>query len=253
MNNTISDSVGVAASDGSTSAGLYLTTYFAPGTTMNAHNNILMNNTAGLEVGYLPGDTSTAVALHNAFIGNNFGIATTGPAVTATGNWWGSASGPIHTSNPSGAGDAVSDNVSFTPWLCSGTDTSTDPGFQPLLQTSCYTFDGFFQPIDMTAINMAKAGQTIPIKWRLTDANGLPVSDPSSFVGLNIQSGNCNIGESPDAIEEYVSGASGLQYLGDGYWQFNWKTPKNYAGKCRTMSVEFDGDFTSPVVTFLFK
>jgi hypothetical protein len=133
MNNTISDAVGVAASDGSTSAGLYLSTFFAPGTSMNAHNNILLNNTVGIAVGYYENDTSTTVATHNKFEGNEFGIATTGPAVTAASNWWGSATGPLHTSNPSGAGDAVSDNVNFTPWLCSGTDTSPEPGFQPSL------------------------------------------------------------------------------------------------------------------------
>lgn len=253
MNNTISDAVGVAASDGSTSAGLYLTTFFAPGTTMNAHNNILINNTVGLEVGYLPGDTSTAVALHNAFIGNDFGIATTGPAVTGTGNWWGSASGPIHASNLGGAGDAVSDNVSFTPWLCSGTDTSTDPGFQPNLATLCpYQFTGFSQPIDMLATNIAKAGQTIPVKWRLTDANGVPVSDPASFVELHTQIGSCGGGLPTDAVETY-SGSSGLQYLGDGYWQYNWKTPKSYAGTCRTMYVVFVGGLQSTPVTFQFK
>lgn len=252
MNNTISDAVGVAVSDGSTSAALFLSTYFAPGTTMNAHNNILTNNTAGLQVGYLPNDTSTAVALHNAFVGNEFGIATTGPAVTATSNWWGSVSGPTHVSNPGGPGDEVSDNVSFTPWLCSGTDTSTDPGFQPLLQTSCYTFEGFSQPVDMLARNIAKAGQTIPVKWRLLDANGVPVSDPASFVTLHTQASSCDASGPADAVETY-SGSSGLQYLGDGYWQFNWKTPKSYAGRCRTMYVEFQGGLTSPTVTFQFK
>jgi hypothetical protein len=35
----------------------------------------------------------------------------------AENNWWGSASGPYHsTLNPSGTGDKVSDNVDFTPW-----------------------------------------------------------------------------------------------------------------------------------------
>jgi hypothetical protein len=39
-----------------------------------------------------------------------------------------------------------------------------------------------------------------------------------------------------DAIEDY-SGESGLQYLGDGYWQFNWKSLKDYAGHCRTLKL----------------
>ncbi len=34
----------------------------------------------------------------------------------ATNNWWGDASGPFHTSNPSGTGGAVTDNVNFANW-----------------------------------------------------------------------------------------------------------------------------------------
>lgn len=38
--------------------------------------------------------------------------------VDATCNWWGNASGPTHTSsNPNGTGDAVSDNITYLPWL----------------------------------------------------------------------------------------------------------------------------------------
>ncbi|GEM_PF-3142808 len=37
--------------------------------------------------------------------------------IDATKNWWGDASGPYHaTLNPAGTGDAVSDNVEFSPW-----------------------------------------------------------------------------------------------------------------------------------------
>ena len=53
-------------------------------------------------------------------------------------------------------------------------------------------------------------------------------------------------------IEQYT-GSSGLQYLGDGYWQFNWKTPKTYTGQCRTMYVEFNDGQTSPEVQFKFR
>ena len=45
-----------------------------------------------------------------------------------------------------------------------------------------------------------------------------------------------------DEIEQYAGG-SGLQDLGNGYYQFNWKTPKSYKGHCRTVMVSLgDGD-----------
>jgi len=47
--------------------------------------------------------------------------------VNATSNWWGSASGPYHlTTNPSGTGDNVTDNVLYTPWLPDPVKIETD-------------------------------------------------------------------------------------------------------------------------------
>ena len=121
-----------------------------------------------------------------------------------------------------------------------------------------YDFDGFFSPVETDDVNMAKAGQAVPVKWRLTDAEGLPISDPASFVGLYsypIAHGYCGVGEGNPLLpeEEAAAGSSGLQYLEDGYWQFNWKTPKTYAGTCRAMYVKFNSTAISPVVKFQFK
>jgi len=137
-----------------------------------------------------------------------------------------------------------------------GTDSLNNVGdaaCQNFLVT--YKFDGFFSPIDNDFLNIAKAGQAVPAKWRLTDANGVPIDDPASFVGLLSYPISCSDfqGDPTDAIEEAASGSSGLQYNGDGYWQFNWKTPKDYANSCRAMYVLFNSTATSPVVKFSFK
>jgi YVTN family beta-propeller protein len=100
-----------------------------------------------------------------------------------------------------------------------------------------FTFTGFFTPIDNNGVlNQAKAGQIIPLKWHLTDSAGDPVSDPTSFVKVTSVLSNCaGATAGIDVIEEYAAGESGLQYIGDGYWQFNWKTPKSYAQQCRIL------------------
>jgi hypothetical protein len=118
-----------------------------------------------------------------------------------------------------------------------------------------YVFDGFYAPIDMNLVNLAKAGQSVPVKWRLTDANGAPVADPASFVALKSYSVSCQdfAGDGSDLVEEYAPGSSGLQYLGDGNWQFNWKTPKSYANTCRVLYVLFAGNQKSPEAQFQFK
>ena len=122
---------------------------------------------------------------------------------------------------------------------------------QPFLVT--YKFTGFFSPVDMNMTNAAKAGQAIPFKWRLTDANDVPIDDPASFAGFFSSVLACSGAEPTDAIEEEAAGTSGLQYNGDGYWQFNWKTPKTYANTCHGAYVLFNSGATSPVVKVQFK
>jgi hypothetical protein len=116
----------------------------------------------------------------------------------------------------------------------------------------CLSFSGFFAPIDNGVVNAAKAGRTIPVKYHLEQADGTPVSDGSSFVSLTSQSAGGTCGGAPsDAVETYP-GDSGLRYLGDGNWKFNWKTPKAYAGQCRTMTLTLD-DGSTHEASFLFK
>jgi hypothetical protein len=75
----------------------------------------------------------------NSFTGNQIGLDnSSSPLVDdAAQNWWGSQTGPTHSSNTGGAGDSVSDDVAFTPWLCDGTDTSSATGFQPNITPLC--------------------------------------------------------------------------------------------------------------------
>jgi len=116
--NTISNCLGVANVDGSTSAGILVTTYYGSGTSATITENTISNNTTGIMVGYNGSDTSTVVAHQNNITGNTYGIESTNPIVDAINNWWGDASGPFNaTTNPIGKGNAVSDKVNFNPWL----------------------------------------------------------------------------------------------------------------------------------------
>lgn len=162
-----------------------------------------------------------------------------------------------------GAFDQVAEQVEATfqamelgeNWVClRGTDMLDNLGdatCQSFLVT--YKFYGFYSPVENGVVNVAKAGQAIPIKWRLTDAYDDPIYDPQSFQGLFSSENACSGGDPIDSVEEYAAGKSGLQYLGDGYWQFNWKTERNYANTCRAIYIEFNSGATSPVVKFQFK
>jgi len=118
-----------------------------------------------------------------------------------------------------------------------------------------FAFYGFEKPIDnKPVVNAAKAGSSIPVKWRITDLDGTPISDPASFKSLTSYNVSCGAieGGSADEVEEYSAGSSGLQYFGDGNWQFNWKTPKGYAGKCQVMVLNL-ADGSKQTAYFKFK
>lgn len=119
---------------------------------------------------------------------------------------------------------------------------------------SAYEFYGFDSPVDnQPTVNIAKAGSTIPVKWRITKPDGTPVEDTASFVSLTSYQVGCGDMEgSPLEELETYSGASGLQYFGDGYWQFNWKTPKSYARQCRVMVLTL-ADGSTHTAYFSFK
>jgi hypothetical protein len=122
--------------------------------------------------------------------------------------------------------------------------------------TVAYTFSGFFAPVDRpNTMNISKVGQAIPLKWRLTDAAGHGV--PGVSATIQAYDISCALGSTSDVVEEYA-GNSGLQDLGDGYYQYNWKTPSSYLNSCKRIALTFAAGgigYTTkePVAYFTFK
>jgi len=120
------------------------------------------------------------------------------------------------------------------------TDDDGGPGSKTHKLTVTYNFAGFFAPVDRpNVMNLSKAGQAIPLKWRLTDALNRPITD---LTGVTVKSVamSCDNGSVSDPIEEYATAStSGLLNLGDGNYQYNWKTATSLAGTCKSVSLVF--------------
>jgi hypothetical protein len=133
---------------------------------------------------------------------------------------------------------------------CSATDRAGNTQTASPSYTVGFGFTGFAQPVDNNdVLNVAKAGQTIPLVFSVSDANG-PVTDLSS-VSVSSNGESCDLSDPTDAIEAYAAGSSGLQNLGGGNYQFNWKTDKAFAGQCRQVNVNV-GDGTTHSAQFKF-
>ena len=115
---------------------------------------------------------------------------------------------------------------------------TTTVGSGETSSVTAWDFRGFTAPVDNpNVLNVLKAGQAVPLKWRLVRSDGTAVTNLST-AKLTVSSLDCDTATTPDAVEEVASGASGLQNLGNGYYQLNWKSPKSYAGSCKTLHLD---------------
>ena len=132
-----------ASGSGWDSAGILVTSCYGPTPTATITGNDIHSNSEGVVVGYGDSDNSTVILTCNDIRNNDVGVYIRSDGTTVIGNynniydnedygvevnpvctanydfennWWGHVTGPTYAGNPSGQGDAVSDNVDYDPW-----------------------------------------------------------------------------------------------------------------------------------------
>jgi len=131
------------------------------------------------------------------------------------------------------------------------------------------SFVGFQSPVSDTQINVINAGRAVPLIWQQFLAPNLPITNLTFCSSPNPVTGACtapwvNLGTIPitcpggppvhSATETTISAAgnSGLQNMGSGNYQFNWKTVKGSKG-CVTVVATFDSGSVVYPATFQYK
>ena len=125
-----------------------------------------------------------------------------------------------------------------------GQTSSLTPGAAAVTLAS-WSVPGFSAPVDnQPVLNSTKAGRAVPLKWHVTNASNAPVTTLTTAT-VTVQNLGCGLGVTTDELEETFAGGSGLQNLGNGDYQLNWKTPTTYAGSCKTMVLDLGGGVTA--------
>lgn len=137
--------------------------------------------------------------------------------------------------------------------VCTARDAAGNTASADLTYVVGFGFSGFDEPVDPGGINTITAGRSVPLTFQVTsDAAGTPVLDlDPSKVTVTAIGIACDLGETPNLIEETAAGRSGLQNLGDGAYRFVWASPKSYAGSCKLLRVDL-GDGVGHTVEFAF-
>lgn len=98
----------------------------------------------------------------------------------------------------------------------------------------------FGPPVSMDAVNVAKAGRTIPFKFSVTRA-GVAVTDLAT-ASVSVSGYECEAGAPTDVLEAAsTASSSGLVNLGGGNYQYDVKSAKSWAGLCFHLGVTVEG------------
>lgn len=98
---------------------------------------------------------------------------------------------------------------------------------------------GFFRgPVDpRPVVNVAEAGRVVPVRWRITDVDGVPI-DTLAGATVTVRAVSLQPGLATDRIEWYAAAAKGLRPLGDGTYQYDWHVPAALRGTTVVLRID---------------
>ncbi len=129
------------------------------------------------------------------------------------------------------------------------TDRYGNQSTKTVAMNGTYGFDGFLAPVVNGVLNRVKAGRTIPMKWRLSDAAG-EVKSLDVVRVISSQVIDCSAFLVVLDLPELALDRENLSYEGDHY-QYGWKTSLGWTGQCRNFRLQLS-DGSEHTVPFKF-
>jgi predicted extracellular nuclease len=120
----------------------------------------------------------------------------------------------------------------------------------PNVATFDINFSGFFPPIDNPpAVNSAKAGSAVPVKFSLGGDKGMNIFVNGYPQSVQI---NCSTGVPIGSSDPTANPGGSKMSYGGGQYNYVWKTEKAWSGTCRQLIVKLI-DGTVQTANFKFK
>jgi pimeloyl-ACP methyl ester carboxylesterase len=210
-------------------------------TAANTHSGINIDKTS--PVNQIATPAQGAAYLLNAAVPSAYGCVDTLSGVTA-------CAGPV-------ASGAALDTatVGAKTFTVGSTDAAGNPAVATHAYNVQYAFSGFSNPIvELPALNKARAGRTVMVKYVLRDAAGAVLSDLASFASLASAPAACDTNApTADAEESDGAGATTIRFDSDsGQFVYAWQTQSGWAGTCRVLQLTLT-DGTQHTVVFQFR
>jgi RHS repeat-associated protein len=194
------------------------------------NSRIEENNTAGSFYGVLA-DTSALYLLNNSIAhnwgsdGSIYGVKSTGSTVNATGNWWGSTTGPeVAGATDTGAGSKVTTLVTITNWLGKAYEEEHKKGNLPWAEKAGVGADvatGNFTYTD-TDFSVPTIGHPLEVKRtynnKTADTNTSDFGNGWTFTygeNLNFSDGQGAAWERADGAKSYFKKNPDSTYTGE--------------------------------------
>jgi hypothetical protein len=129
------------------------------------------------------------------------------------------------------------------------TDVGGQSATAPVVITVHFDWSGFFAPVKSGgALNVAKAGSAVPLKFTLGGDQGLAIFKTGFPVSIPVA---CDASDPGTGEPTANPGHSGLTY-DSGQYAYVWKTDRSWAGTCRLVVVTLVDESTHQAM-FRFK
>ncbi|MFC5570452.1 PxKF domain-containing protein [Lysobacter yangpyeongensis] len=128
---------------------------------------------------------------------------------------------------------------------CSVTDAAGNSASASTGYRVVYGFVGFSSPVqNPSVLNVSKASRSVPLRWRVVDAQGAPVANLTA-AGVNATAIACPV-TTESRISTYGGSNGQLRNLGNGYYQLDWMAANSLRGSCRRLELDLgDGEARS--------